>query len=275
MSKTFKGLTQKQIDQRIADGRGEGHGQEYKPFIYTRDVSSFGRSHRLPGLKTNRLHHLLSDLELAVFFILDWSLPVVDIREQFPMRVEDTTRICDEYGLPQARFKGTAQVLSTDFLVDLEEGITPSQVAIQAKYSADLEKSSVIERLEIERRYWESKGILWKLVTEREFSKTVFSNIQWLYPGQVDSGISNEELTHYEALFLHELERSADKPLRAIAQKLDVAYRLDTGVALYWLRRLLANRRFSFDIRIPVEELTAQDLAHQGTQFEEVLHASS
>ena len=120
MSGTFKGLTQAQIDRRLKDGRGQGQGSDYKPFIYTRDVSSLGRSHRLPGSKTRRLHHLLSDLELAIFLTLDRSPHVTDIREQFPMRVEDTVRIAEELGLPHGRYKGTPQVLTSDFLVDFE-----------------------------------------------------------------------------------------------------------------------------------------------------------
>lgn len=121
MSGTFKGLTQAQIDRRLKDGRGQGQGSDYKPFIYTRDVSSLGRSHRLPGSKTRRLHHLLSDLELAIFLTLDRSPHVTDIREQFPMRVEDTVRIAEELGLPHGCYKGTPQVLTSDFLVDFED----------------------------------------------------------------------------------------------------------------------------------------------------------
>ncbi len=158
MSGTFKGLTQAQIDRRLKEGRGQGQGRDYKPFIYTRDVSSLGRSHRLPGSKTRRLHHLLSDLELAIFLTLDRSPQVTDIREQFPMRAEDTVRIAEELGLAHGRYKGIPQVLTSDFLVDFDDPQRPS-VAIQAKYSADLQKPEVIERLELERRYWWLHGI--------------------------------------------------------------------------------------------------------------------
>ncbi|EFE2071296.1 TPA: TnsA endonuclease N-terminal domain-containing protein, partial [Escherichia coli] len=185
MSGTFKGLTQAQIDRRLKDGRGQGQGSDYKPFIYTRDVSSLGRSHRLPGSKTRRLHHLLSDLELAIFLTLDRSPHVTDIREQFPMRVEDTVRIAEELGLPHGCYKGTPQVLTSDFLVDFEDPQRPS-IAIQAKYSTDLQKPEVIERLELERRYWQEKGIPWVIVTEREVSKVAFANIQWLYPAHAE-----------------------------------------------------------------------------------------
>ncbi|WP_458729884.1 TnsA endonuclease N-terminal domain-containing protein [Pseudomonas brenneri] len=197
MSGTFKGLTQAQIDRRLKEGRGQGQGRDYKPFIYTRDVSSLGRSHRLPGSKTRRLHHLLSDLELAIFLTLDRSPQVTDIREQFPMRAEDTVRIAEELGLAHGRYKGIPQVLTSDFLVDFDDPQRPS-VAIQAKYSADLQKPEVIERLELERRYWQEKGIPWFIITEREVSREAFANIQWLYPAHAEDDIAQDDLAHYQ-----------------------------------------------------------------------------
>jgi hypothetical protein len=49
MPGTSNGLTQAQIDRRLKGGRGQGQGPDYKPLIYTRDVSSLGRSPRLLG----------------------------------------------------------------------------------------------------------------------------------------------------------------------------------------------------------------------------------
>ncbi|MCS5517309.1 Tn7 transposase TnsA N-terminal domain-containing protein [Pseudomonas qingdaonensis] len=50
---------------------------------------------------------------------------------------------------PTVVTKGTQQVLTSDFLVDFEDPQRPS-IAIQAKYSTDLQKPEVIERLELE-----------------------------------------------------------------------------------------------------------------------------
>ena len=61
MSGAYRGLNQAQIDRRLKEGRGQGTGSSYKPFIYTYDVSSLGRSHRLFGRKCARMHHLLSE----------------------------------------------------------------------------------------------------------------------------------------------------------------------------------------------------------------------
>ena len=260
MAGTFKGLTQAQIDKRFKEGRGQGQGADYKPFIYTRDVSSLGRSHRLLGSKSRRLHHFLSDLELAIFLTLDWSPRVTDIREQFPMMVVDTVRIAEEIGLAHGRYQGIPQVLTSDFLVDFDDKQRPT-VAIQAKYSADLQKPEVIERLELERRYWLEKGIPWVIVTEREVPKEAIANIQWLYPAQSEDDISADELEHYRQLFLYEFRRDPDRRLTAIAQGLDVSGELEPGQALYWLRQLLARHCFLFDIGKPYRELSTKDLA--------------
>jgi hypothetical protein len=270
MSGTFKGLTQVQIDRRIKEGRGQGQGSDYKPFIYTRDVSSLGRSHRLPGSKTRRLHHLLSDLELAIFLTLDWSHHVADIREQFPMRVEDTMRIAEELGIRHGRYQGTPQVLTSDFLVDFDDPQRPT-VAIQAKYSADLQKPEVIERLELERRYWQEKGISWAIVTEREVSREAFSNIQWLYPANAEDDITRDDLAHYQQLFLHEFKRHPDRKLTTIAQGLDISGQLEAGQALYWLRQLLARHCFIFNIDTPYRELKPKDLVTNPHQLNQEL----
>lgn len=259
MAGTFKGLNKQQIDKRLREGRGLGNGLEYKPFIYTRDVSSLGRSHRLPGSKCPRLHHLLSDLELAVFLMLDWSPKVLDIREQFPMRVDDTVRISMELGIPHASFKGTPQVLSSDFLVDFDNPDMP-MMAFQAKYSTDLRKPETIERLMLEKRYWEEKGIPWKLVSEKELSRPVQTNIQWLYPANAEKDVPSDELHHYQSLFVKEFEHSPNMLLTTISQRLDMAYDLQAGLALYWLRQLLARRVFMFDINLSYRKLTPADI---------------
>jgi hypothetical protein len=268
MSGTFKGLTQAQIDRRIKEGRGQGQGADYKPFIYTRDVSSLGRSHRLPGSKARRLYHLLSDLELAIFLTLDRASCVTDIREQFPMRVEDTMRIAEELGLPHGRYQGVPQVLTSDFLVDFNDTQRPS-VAIQAKYSADLQKPEVIERLELERRYWLEKGIPWAIVTEREVSREAFANIQWLYPAHAEDDIAQDDLAHYQQLFLLEFQRHPDQKLTAIAQGLDISGQLEVGQALYWLRQLLARHCFLFDLDVPYRELKPKDLTTNPYQIQQ------
>jgi hypothetical protein len=151
-------------------------------------------------------------------------------------------------------YQGTPQVLASDFLVDSADPHRPL-FAIQGKYRADLQRPEIIERLELERRYWQEKEIPWVIITECEIPRDVFSNIQWLYPAQAEDDISMKDLEHNREMFLYEFQRNPDRKLTVIAQGLDVSGQLEPGQSLYWLRKLLATHCFMFDIGKPYREL--------------------
>lgn len=83
--------TEKKIAEWQAQGCGSGSGSDYKPWLEVTDFSSRGRSRRVHGLKTGRVHHLFSDVEYDVFLVSEWSQSVVDIREQYPLDRELTS----------------------------------------------------------------------------------------------------------------------------------------------------------------------------------------
>lgn len=71
----------KQIyDKYLAIGKGQGELSSYKPWIEVRDFPSLGMFNRVYGITTGRVHHFLSSLELAYFYILKLSEEIVDIR---------------------------------------------------------------------------------------------------------------------------------------------------------------------------------------------------
>ena len=61
------GFDEAKIARFRKEGRGEGFGADYKPWLTARDVPSRGRSHRVLGVTTGRVHHLLSDIERRAF----------------------------------------------------------------------------------------------------------------------------------------------------------------------------------------------------------------
>ena len=98
MAKKRYGNSEAKNRRWIKDGRGSGGGSEYKPWLTVRDLPSVGRSHRVFGHKCQRTHHLLSDLELATFLLLEWSTKTTEIREQLPLRLDDTLSIAADVG---------------------------------------------------------------------------------------------------------------------------------------------------------------------------------
>lgn len=258
----------------ISEGRGAGRGSGYKPWLTVRDIPSEGRSHRIFGHKSQRTHHLLSDLELAVFLLLEWHVDTVDIREQFPLRLEDTKALADETGIEHPNFQGTSQIMSSDFLVNTSDSLRPKFV-LQAKYAEALQDPRTIEKLELERRYWLQKDVPWMLVTEQDIPKVVFQNINWLYPAQRDE-LDEEAMHERVAFYVHQFDKSPEKTIIEVAKRLDIAYDLPEGQSLLEIRQLLARRCFLFDILIPSIKLKAGELqAENMATMSEALRVSN
>lgn len=242
----------------IKQGRGSGSGKDYHPWLTVRDLPSSGRSHRIWGCQTQRTHHLLSDLELAAFFLFDWNPIVTDIREQYPLRLEDTLKLAADVGIRHPEVGGQVQVMSTDLLVDTNKPTMP-KMAIQVKTSTDLFNPRTVEKLELERRYWEMKGIPWYLLTDKQIPKVVIKNIAWLYPAQIVLG-EIEEILSFAPLYLNYFLQYPALQISQAAMMLDQAYSLTTGDSLQRIRTLMALRVFLFDIRKPWSALSVCEL---------------
>lgn len=269
MAKSKYVLTETQINKRIKEGRGAGRLSNYKPWLYVNEVPSEGRSQRVFSHLTGRIHHVLSDLEFAVFLLLDHNSAVTDIREQFPLNRDDTLNISKEGQLWHPSQGGSNLVMSSDCLVNSTSKTQP-KFAIQAKYSNALKDPRTVEKLEIERRYWQLKKIPWFLVTEKEIDKVVVTNIDWLYgvKGYFDELVTDELMLLYENMktyFIHHTNRKVID----ICKEYDKAYGQGLGDSLFDLRLMCAARLITFDIRYPFHSLRAEDLAFRGVALNE------
>jgi hypothetical protein len=254
-------LAERVIANRFKEGRGSGSGRNYLPFITVRDFPSAGRVHRLPSATVGRVHHLLSDLEHHVFCQLDWHSSVVDIREQFPIARDDSRAIADKLGIAHPSFNGVDQVVTTDFIVDLNHEGKFSRKAISAKYAEELDDPRVLEKLELERCYWLEKDIAFYIVTELEIPKTLLENIKWILPFLTSSTLKASEIKEYFLIIDKAKQHYPTQKISVITSKLDDDYNLASGTHLSVLRHLLAQRAFSFDMmNTSVKSLVGQDL---------------
>jgi hypothetical protein len=91
MARPYPRFNAATIKKWIAEGRGQGHGKNYAPWLRARDVPSNGYVNRILGWKTTRRHEFLSNLEASYFYLLEWSPFVSDVREQFPLNLDETS----------------------------------------------------------------------------------------------------------------------------------------------------------------------------------------
>lgn len=248
------------IEKWIKEGRGSGFGADYKPWLNIQDVSSLGRSTRLRGIKTNRQHEFLSDLERNYFYLTEYSDFVVDIREQFPLLpLEETIVIADELGLKHPTDPKTHEpvVMTTDFLLTLDKGEGLIELARTIKMKDELLKERVIEKFEIERVYWESRQIDWGIVTELEIPKEMARNISYIhdyYDIQQYDAFQNMNPQHMEDLAMALLQRilHESQNIREITNVFDKDTHMPLGSGMTLFYHLLAQKIIRIDMLEPL-----------------------
>lgn len=264
--KEIKGLLEPAILKRLQkEKRGQGYGKDYKPFLTVRDVPSRGRVHRRPALTHNRIVHLLSDLELAAFLMFDWNSSVTDIREQFPLNPEATINIARRFGIKHPAYKGVLQVMTTDFLVDLEVDGQFTNHAVSVKYVEDLEDERTLEKQEIERLFWENEGVSWYVFTEQDVPITSVKNIRWLAPHMHSYDLDSEERIDAFERIAKALDGNSEEKLPVPLKELDARFDQAPGTHLQYFRHFAAQNAFLWDIHGKLHtSLKAEDIAISG-----------
>jgi len=161
--------------------------------------------------------------------LLEWNPAVTDIREQFPLRLEDTLILAEEANIRHPEVGGYTKIMSSDFVVDLFAPSGPERLAIQVKDSSDLKDPRTVENLDI----------LYSARVQSESLEILFNSL----PVYVDS-----------------LEANPNTKLPDIGMLIDRSYSLEAGTSLARLRALMALRALTFDISTPWSRLVARDL---------------
>lgn len=258
MAKRQRRINAAVIDKRLREGRGQGKGAAYSPWLHIQDVPSQGLTHRIKGWKTEREHHFLSTLECDFFYVLDWSPVVRDIREQYPLLpLAETEAIAGACGFRHPADPRTQEpiVMTTDFVITLVREAQEVECARAVKPSAQLQSARVLEKLEIERRYWQARRIDWGIVTEREIPRPFVKNVQLLHNYRhLDDRLplTTQEL-HRLARVLTQKVVEGRLSLRQAAAACDQQLGFEPGTGLTVAYHLLAQRQWRVDLHAAIE----------------------
>lgn len=250
--------TQADVDRYIAKGYGAGERDAYIPWIKVRDIASRGRSREVHGSKTNRVHHLQSDLEYWYWLTLEFSEQVVDIREQYPLfPSSESMAIASSLGIEYPKYPGTNVmfVLPTDVLVTLKQPDGKFRLAARTlKYQAELDdpktRRRTLEKFELERAIWRSRGVSdWAIVTDQVIGKTLAANLQWLrkaaHPQRHLLQPALRKAYKDYLKYYCNAERTLASVIRSAATAVTLPY--DDGVMMFkdlvWTKEVLVNLR--------------------------------
>ena len=270
MAKPRIRIDQTTIKRLVTEGRGRGIGKDYKPLLTVQDVPTHGRAHRVEGWKTGRTHHFFSDGEYDSFNIFEWSSLVTDIREQYPLLSSDDTleetlaiaRECDvehpaipDPDDPKKRPR-IPTVMTTDFFLTLQIEGKIVEHARTFKLSKDLSSIRTLEKLEIERRYWEKRGVDWAIITERDVPLVISRNVAMIHESwHLPSYTPATDIYDIATLLTELITQEHPQPLRhltALSDKRLGFSERKRGISLSVAYYLIATRQWRINMSIPI-----------------------
>ncbi|QAY84031.1 TnsA endonuclease N-terminal domain-containing protein [Pseudomonas arsenicoxydans] len=243
--------TQDVVARWLKAGYGQGTGSEYKPFMYVRDVPSKGTSSMVKSRITGRTHHYLSRQEFKVHLQAEYALGTKDIREQYALLpLDDTAKIAFDLGVRHPVYPSTKTptVMTTDLLLTLNRTHGEELLAISVKMKKEL-TPRVLEKLLIEKIYWNNRGVKWVLSTEESISAFRVKNLSFFESSLSDDRAvsSSIEPTYFSRCF--ESNHSPSLTFNEIMTKSTIEMGIDrpTGHALLGLAVWNHNSRINID----------------------------
>ncbi|MCG5252492.1 MULTISPECIES: TnsA endonuclease C-terminal domain-containing protein [Brevibacillus] len=252
--------TEAKLKRFLAEGRGQGKNELYRPWLMVSDFPSRGRSTRIFSRIANRVVHLLTDSQLRYFYLLEWNHDgnLIDINEQYPLL--DMELIIDQLDEPlvnrlKDRNTNLPHIMLTTFLVTaINEQGKEYQFARTIKDAAELEKKATLERLELQRLYWKFRNVDFGIVTPNEIPTQRSKNIEWVLPALniEDYGLTEPEMIQYAEQLLYSISSSYN-PLNSILTSFDRQMKVEVGTGLLVFRYLIASRRIQINMDMEIK----------------------
>jgi hypothetical protein len=194
---------------------------------------------------------------LKYFFLLEWSEKVIDIREQFPLDLDETLALAKNSNIehPPKYNPEEPIVITTDFLITVRLPIGTKEYARTVKYSTDLKSRRVLEKFEIERQYWTRRNISWGIVTELDINSILVENIKTIHT-LIDIKNDYPDITHStinKAKKIMTPLLNQEIPICEIAKVCDENLSLKRGMSLTIAQYFIATRQWRIDMTQPFQ----------------------
>lgn len=237
----------------IKEGRGTGRNGIYKPWLRVQNVPSQGIRRRFSGPITgDRDVHVMSGLESDCFWILEWSLSVVDVREQFPLLPLDSTiEIARKLDVRPHTDRETLLpiVATTDFLVTTLKNGVEHHHALNIKPASELGTVRTQEKFEIQRIWHAKQGHSWSIVTAQDIPRHLAATLKLLREYRNLSGfggVAEDDMHRIEEALLP-LIWNAKQGLSFAAADCDKTLGLPGGTSLKVAYHFIYTRRWKVD----------------------------
>lgn len=274
-------MTWQLLERYVQDGRGQGWGMTYRPWLWLRrrnpsPVSNQVAGAMLPGL--NRECCFLSRTEWLTSLLCYW-IGAIDVWEQYPLwpwphphglhalpktqhfeqrQSEGLLSIAKSAGIEHGVFFGTKvpYIATTDLAVIFQSEVGPRMAAIAVKASKallDAEPADrMLARLELERRYHTALDNHFTTATENLFSKVFAGQLIWFSSAaNLPSGLADPlRIIEFSAIFEeYSIDESIERGISVATAKTG----LSKSNGNFLFRYCAWRRIIDIDLTKPVE----------------------
>ncbi len=245
------------MERLLKEGRGQGEGAGYQPWVQVTDFPAHSTCCTIDGWKHSRKYHLLSvNGERKYFLVLEWCDDIVEIREQFPLPLHRTAQIARSIGKKHPKEDGRLKVMTTDFLLFVRRDGEIRRVVRTVKLISGLWGANVFSLLEIDRRYWLEEGVDWGLITEANVPEPIWRNVDWLHESRDINKLQPlipDQIKFIAEYMCEHIDIDSLITLAPFCLGIDRAIGSEHGTALRVAKFLLANKILRFDVTELIE----------------------
>ena len=254
--------TERAIQKKIKENRGQIVGKGYRPWYLTKELSSnLSYKVRCQGAD-NRTYHLASRLELYVYLMLEKHKSVIAIYEQFYIPRELTLSISDQIGIKHPGYKvHVAQVMTLDFFCQVNHQEENRKIGISVIPDKDMTRIREYEHWEIVALACEHLGYEFYLIPEMVMDKDIIRGMEWGFTkkgwGNDVWAASNIEEAKNNVLSIIQTKSYNKLTINQLSTQLDHEYLCEEGTYLSVIRYMLAERLIDYDyFSAPLSEQT-------------------
>jgi len=236
----------------IRQGRGQGLGASYQPWIKVGEFPNRTNSYRVKSLVTDRTHHYFSAIEYRHHLVAEYA-GCIDIREGYPVHpISETLALAHEEGIAHPDFAGHMCSITTDSLLTIDNGAVQYVLPRSIKWTSELRDPRVLEKLELERLAWSRRGQGWELLTERELPLVLEKNLRWIRGWQAAERSEPNSVLLDEFLIALEMQ-DLQQPLGTVLERTAKKLHVSKMMSIFLFRYAAWHRRFDVDLYSPLE----------------------
>ncbi|RYV01886.1 transposase [Shewanella sp. OPT22] len=189
-------ITQKELN-KISKYCAEVEKNGYMPWNTIRQSHTFGQGQEITSRLSDRTYHLYSRGERQLFVLLEAMPYVTDIKEQYPLPINETLELASELSIKhpgaykeRQNHDGVipAKTMTSDLIVTFNLPTGEEKIVVYSfKYANALNYKAnprtakrTWDKLKLERTFWEQQGFKWVLMTEQCYSSTYIYNLEYL-----------------------------------------------------------------------------------------------